>query len=477
MARAALEDRKPKIEDDAPEYIDISSSSSDSGLPANRNAALFQPDSDSDSDSSCDSAIEVTSRRYIQDEAADSDSDAENVNDESADVSISDDDSEDEMQLEQATQRIAPRMSPSVAPPGRDPVLLALLNDRRPEQPDQSPLNSLPRELKYIFLSYLDRDLYSVYALSMVSRSWYKTLNQDSSTDVDWQRRCSMMGVQRRSPHCKTWRETFVRQLQKRCLSCFKICNTAFGYLLPGQPDWISVCPPCQVEPGPWQTIPEDECHRRNPKQNLDNLPYRVVKNTTPATGLSKQLLKRRKAYLKYYLASSIEGNPYDAVPKLELHAKKALDKLRKDLASIGLSEHIKQEDLNTLYEYVAQAKHDKTLLSVRLINMITAIYRWEMRTKSIQELVHEALDYLRRLQDFERNEHARLREEQPHLFTSRNPAFLQGMGLDKHRVSLLDSILTGKEPKFSYRQLLEELYAKEQAKKNSERKPIEKGS
>lgn len=146
----------------------------------------------------------------------------------------------EEEDLEDVVDDSAPRRSPSVAPAERGDVLVNLLNDRTPEETGPS-FNALPLDIKYLLLGYLDTEPYSVYSLSMVSRSWYKALNQDSSTEVDWQRRCTALGAKRRSPHCKRWRETFIRQIMKRCLSCLRISDASFGQLLSGQPDWLTV--------------------------------------------------------------------------------------------------------------------------------------------------------------------------------------------------------------------------------------------
>jgi hypothetical protein len=224
---------------------------------------------------------------------------------------------DDEAKLERVAERTRPGQIESKAPPGRDPVLQALIRDGRPEVPDrQSRFSSLPKEIKYVFLSYLDKDPYSIYSLSMVSRSWYLVLNQDSSTDVDWQRRCSVMGAQRHSPHCKTWRETFIRQIHKRCLVCLKISDAAFGHLLRGQPDWMTVCSTCQMEPGPWQTISEDEALQRSTPKALRTLPFRAVKNTgtscSSATQIGKNGKSKLKKFIKYYLASDVGGDPFD---------------------------------------------------------------------------------------------------------------------------------------------------------------------
>jgi len=142
------------------------------------------------------------------------------------------------------------------------------------------------------------------------------------------------------------------------------------------------------------------------------------------------------------------------------------LRELRVGLRELALLEHNKQEDLDQLYEYVSQASTDKMLPSKRLLNMIAATYTWVMRTKPMTELVHDAIEYLRLLQDFQEIQLADIREDRPHLLTHKSPTLFQTIIRgDRAEWSLSDKILTKQEPVWKFQKLLQDDYGQEEAK------------
>lgn len=261
----------------------------------------------------------------------------------------------------------------------------------------------------------------------MVSRSWYKALNQDSSTEVDWQRRCTALGAKRRSPHCKRWRETFIRQIMKRCLSCLKISDASFGQLLTGQPDWLTVCSDCQKIPGPWQTIPEKEAQRRNPRIDLSALPFRAIRNPEyPGNPGTKNPNKKPKKYIKLYLASSI-GDPFDGFPFL------TFAKRRQRLLGIHNFEFSGKPELQRgfmdILGYIEAADVGKVFRSNRLTNMTLALVEGEeMRMKdSLNETCRDAIEYLEKVKVF--NEELENRKaSQPHIWAVAKDKTTTGM-------------------------------------------------
>jgi hypothetical protein len=80
----------------------------------------------------------------------------------------------------------------------------------------------LPSELKRIVLSHFDDDPYIILCLTLVSKTFLSSLGTHSDPDKDWERRCRLMGAKKKSPGSKTWRETYLRIVTKKCGICHK---------------------------------------------------------------------------------------------------------------------------------------------------------------------------------------------------------------------------------------------------------------
>lgn len=418
---ASMGKRVKDEDEDAMSIIDISSDSDSS--PSDNEEDDAQMESSGDSDDEID----------MQGGKAEDDDEEDEYEDNSMEE-VKDED------LEAAVEQPAPRRSPSVAPPTRGNVLLDLLNDRTPEVPDQSRFNSLPRDLKYIILSYLDREPHSVYCLSMVSRSWYRALNQDSSTDVDWQRRCNAMGAKKRSPHCVTWRETFIRQIRKRCLSCLNISDAAFGHLLEGQPDWLTVCSNCQKLPGPWQTITQYEAQLRQPRKSLSHLPFRAVKNTEKLVPFKAGRRTTPKKYIQLYLASAV-GDPYDGPG---LHSSPGdMRHIERYITAELQAQGGRPEDIKALLQYAKDAGQNKIFRSFRLLNMITALGPRVTRSETLRDLVRGAISYLDKVKTFS-EEIEIVKQNNPELFTQKKANNSISKLIKKESRSWGDAIILG---------------------------------
>lgn len=310
-------------------------------------------------------------------------------------VKEDEDDDADDAGLKQLAEA-KPRRSPSAAPATRGDVLVDLLNQPAEQHSTRvrshAPFDALPHELKCIFLSYLDNEPHSVLCLSLVSRRWYKALNQGRSTEIDWQRRCNALGSLRRSPHCTLWRETFIRQLQKRCLSCFKKSPTAYGHLLDERPDWLKVCLDCQQLPGPWQTVSQFVAKQRCQDGNfLLSLPFTAVRNRHRAF---------RNKYLRYYLVSSLPGDSYDGHHGL---GKNGFNSFLQKLKNVFIEEQFPISAYDNFKTHIraSQGQGKNPIRSERLMGMLLAIKNPGVRTNTFSEIVQEAVDYATRLTKF----------------------------------------------------------------------------
>lgn len=321
-------------------------------------------------------------------------------------------DEEDELQSESGNEQnqeeleqlaeAQPKRTPSASPAPRRDVLLDLLEDYSIKTRDitSSPFDDLPIEIKHLFLTFLDYDPDTILCLSLVSRSWYKALNQGRSTEIDWQRRCNTMGILRRSPRCKTWRETFIRQLQKRCLICFQVSKTAYGHLLEGRPDWLKVCETCQMRPGPFQTIPHREAERRCVNAGrrkvqksgfLRQLPFLAVK-------VRKRDAKVDQKYEKFLLASAVPGDPLDGYFRFsDINDKRIQDMLRQVL-NLASELWLDEKDLIRLFKCAKECLKGTCFPSARLLHMVAAIDHWEIRTKPLHRLLKEAILYSKKV-------------------------------------------------------------------------------
>lgn len=88
-----------------------------------------------------------------------------------------------------------------------------------------------------------------------VNKHWYSTLTLGERADADWKRRCLKMGAKHKSPKCKTWQETYMKIIKKKCAMCFTNTTAKLGQLLEKGPSWIVVCEDCQFEDGPYRVV------------------------------------------------------------------------------------------------------------------------------------------------------------------------------------------------------------------------------
>lgn len=422
MSNAGAGKRKRVKDEDYEEMsiISISSGSESSGTDEDDAAQDSNAENDSEGEGSINNQDNTNHARLLSQNQNNSEGDDDSDSDSNHGADGVHEDVKDEDLEVIATQATRPG-SPSVAPPSRGNVLLDLLNDYTPEVPDQWRFNSLPRDIKYIIISYLDYQPHSVYSLSMVSRSWYKTLNQGTHTEIDWQRRCNAMGSQRKSPHCKTWRETFIRQIRKRCLSCLSISDSSFGHLLEGQPDWLTVCSHCQTLPGPWQTISLYEAQRRQPGRYFGHLPFIAVKNTQrllPFNANPKKTQPRK--YIQFYLASSV-GDPYDG-QGLVFRAEDLLYITRHTIPEL-VAQGGRLEDIHKLLQYAENAKEGRIFRSNRLMNMIVALGGRARRSERLSDIVRQAVSYLDKVNAFHLTVQAE-KERNPELFGGKGDPF-----------------------------------------------------
>lgn len=113
----------------------------------------------------------------------------------------------------------------------------------------------LPAELRREIIDYFDTDPFTLLSLMQVNKHWHATLTVGEKADEAWKRRCLKMGAKQKSPKCKTWQETCMKLIRKKCAMCFKTTSAKLGLLLEKGPRWIVVCEPCQLKPGPYQVI------------------------------------------------------------------------------------------------------------------------------------------------------------------------------------------------------------------------------
>jgi hypothetical protein len=104
-------------------------------------------------------------------------------------------------------------------------------------------------------LTQLDGDIYTIVSCLLVSKTFLSSMSIHRDPEKDWERRCRRMGALKRSPGCKSWRETYFQIARRRCARCFTATTAKLGLLLETGPSFIVVCEACQFRPGRYQII------------------------------------------------------------------------------------------------------------------------------------------------------------------------------------------------------------------------------
>lgn len=114
-------------------------------------------------------------------------------------------------------------------------------------------------------LTQLDDDIYTIISCMMVSKTFLDSMSIHNDPEKDWERRCRKMGAMKRSPGCKTWKETYLQIARRRCARCFRTTTAKLGLLLVTGPTFIVVCELCQLRPGRYQVITSTSAVRQWP--------------------------------------------------------------------------------------------------------------------------------------------------------------------------------------------------------------------
>lgn len=126
----------------------------------------------------------------------------------------------------------------------------------------------------------LDGDIYTVIKLTIVSKSFLSSFSPHFDPDMEWELRCKYMRSHKKSPGCKTWRETYFSIIRRRCAVCFTHTTAALGCLLPVGPQFLVVCGHCQRLPGPYEVVSSSEATRNwfIPRGALSLIPHKYRK-------------------------------------------------------------------------------------------------------------------------------------------------------------------------------------------------------
>lgn len=113
-----------------------------------------------------------------------------------------------------------------------------------------------------MILGYLEYDPYTILSLTLVSKHFLSNLGINSNEpEKDWERRCKLLegGRNKKSPGYKTWRETYIQIIKKKCAICHKNTKAKLGKLYDNNingPKIIVVCEPCQqIQDTPYSVI------------------------------------------------------------------------------------------------------------------------------------------------------------------------------------------------------------------------------
>lgn len=170
-----------------------------------------------------------------------------------------------------------------------------------------SALERLPSEIRTSIMNNIN-DSRTILSLLLTSKTMYETLTKGPAIEKQWHRRCSKFGAQKKSPGCKTWRETWVSLLRKRCMSCGRPTTAKFGPLCAAVPHWSSavphwtvVCYPCTDREGFYETWTAGDAYAQGAKEeDLARLPFNW---RTDDSGHSRY---RRKSWYKVYWARGV---------------------------------------------------------------------------------------------------------------------------------------------------------------------------
>lgn len=98
-------------------------------------------------------------------------------------------------------------------------------------------------------LGYLEDSPVAIYAMTLMNKGWNRLIMgkvRGKHGDAAWKRRCAAINVERKSPGCKTWRETYFARLRAKCLGCGRSTEAKFGCIWGDGPSWAVVCHTCQ---------------------------------------------------------------------------------------------------------------------------------------------------------------------------------------------------------------------------------------
>lgn len=123
----------------------------------------------------------------------------------------------------------------------------------------------------------LDNDIFTIVSCTLVSKNFLSSLSLNHDPEKDWERRCRRMGAMKRSPGCKTWKETYFQIARRRCARCFCTTTAKLGLLLEAGPRFIVVCEACQLCAGRYQVITSTnaEHHFNIPEERLERLKFK----------------------------------------------------------------------------------------------------------------------------------------------------------------------------------------------------------
>lgn len=166
-----------------------------------------------------------------------------------------------------------------------------------------SPLSrfeALPHEITVKILRQLDP--HTILNLLTLSKAWHHIMTVGDAMDREWRFFCEEMGSQRRSAGCKTWHETWLSVIRRRCLCCGDDSTAQFGLIWPEGPDWTVICTYCQVNDPYFAVVSEKfALHTMGAEHSdLDSLPFKW------RTDSSNSSYGRNKHWYKQYWRKAV---------------------------------------------------------------------------------------------------------------------------------------------------------------------------
>lgn len=113
-----------------------------------------------------------------------------------------------------------------------------------------------------------------------VSKVWYKTYNMKSKSidQLIWKYFVNVgLGGLRKSPGCKTYRDTWLARMRGICLSCRTHTSAKFGTICPEVSAWVVVCEKCQSSGHAfYRVVSESRALALGARSHhLDNVPFK----------------------------------------------------------------------------------------------------------------------------------------------------------------------------------------------------------